>query len=287
MLDARSRSVLVVVVALVAFGAVAATLDAGSGPSPDRAGDPPPADTASSNRSDVSPPVASLPAANRTCPGPLGDPSVFALFGGAVVVGGLAVYRWRGSAVLATVVCAPLLVGALGLCPSILANRVPLPTQAVSTILSPPVLAGVVLVVVVGALVYLSVVSGDRGSLDVGDPAPTDAADLDGVGKAAGDAADRIERQADVSNAVYRAWREMVRHLHVPNPDATTPDEFETRAIEAGMNPRDVSELTRLFEDVRYGEYTPADRESRAVDALRRIEDAYADADAGARGADR
>lgn len=48
-------------------------------------------------------------------------------------------------------------------------------------------------------------------------------------------------------------------------------------AIEAGMEPRDVEKLTRLFEDVRYGDApVSAARERQATDALRRIESTYA-----------
>lgn len=119
----------------------------------------------------------------------------------------------------------------------------------------------------------------ERGT-DEGD----DAVDLEAVGRAAGDAADRIESgSAEAStNEVYRAWDEMTGLLQVPDPDVLAPDEFEQRAVDAGMAPEDVRELTRLFEEVRYGDRDPAAREDRAVAALRRIEAAYA-----AEGADR
>lgn len=104
-----------------------------------------------------------------------------------------------------------------------------------------------------------------------------DGADLEAVGRAAGAAADRIEAEAAVTNEVYRAWYEMTRHLDVRNPETTAPDEFEARAVERGMAPDDVARLTRLFEEVRYGERDPDSREERAVAALRRIETAYGD----------
>lgn len=97
------------------------------------------------------------------------------------------------------------------------------------------------------------------------------------IGRAAGQAAERIERGEGFDNDVYRAWREMTALLDVSNPDATTPGEFANAAVEAGMAPEDVRELTRLFEDVRYGGYEPTeDRERRAVRVFRRIETEYA-----------
>jgi hypothetical protein len=44
------------------------------------------------------------------------------------------------------------------------------------------------------------------------------------------------------------------------------------------MQPDDVRELTDLFEEVRYGDReVTAERERRATDALRRIEESYAE----------
>lgn len=104
--------------------------------------------------------------------------------------------------------------------------------------------------------------------------------DVAAVGRTAGAAADRIEADADAENEVYRAWVAMTRHLAVDHPDSSTPAEFATAAVDAGMARDDVAELTTLFETVRYGGETPtAEREARAVAALRRIEETYADAD--------
>lgn len=100
------------------------------------------------------------------------------------------------------------------------------------------------------------------------------------LGRAAGEAADRIEAAGDLENEVYRAWREMTTHLDVARPESSTPAEFAAAAVAAGMDSGDVSELTTLFEEVRYGD-RPADeeREERALSALRRIEDQYARGD--------
>ncbi len=100
------------------------------------------------------------------------------------------------------------------------------------------------------------------------------------IGRIAGDAADRIEADSgettDSGNEVYRAWQEMTEQLDVEGAETTTPGEFQAAAVDAGMSPDDVRELTRLFEDVRYGGHNPtADREQRALDVLRRIEERY------------
>jgi len=104
-------------------------------------------------------------------------------------------------------------------------------------------------------------------------------ATLGAVGAAAGTAADRIEADAGFTNEVYRSYHEMTRLLEL-DPETTAPDEFADHAVAAGMAPDHVEELTRLFEEVRYGERAPGSREERAVAALRRIEAAYAPDDA-------
>lgn len=97
------------------------------------------------------------------------------------------------------------------------------------------------------------------------------------IGEAAGEAADRIEASADADNEIYRAWREMTTYLDLSNPATSTPAEFADAAVEIGMAADDVAELTELFEAVRYGTTAPTpEREERAVAALRRIERTYA-----------
>ena len=102
------------------------------------------------------------------------------------------------------------------------------------------------------------------------------------VGRAAGRAAERLDDADDFENEVYRAWREMADSLPVDRPGSSTPGEFAAAAREIGIDSEDVGELTDVFESVRYGGRDPtADREERAVAALRRIEDEYGgDADA-------
>lgn len=149
-----------------------------------------------------------------------------------------------------------------------------------STMTGPTALFGMALVGAIGLAALLLVLgTGD----DEREPEPPDEeespdVDVAAIGRAAGEAADRIEGDADVENEVYRAWSEMTDLLDVPNPAASTPAEFASAAVDAGMAREDVDELTDLFEQVRYGGADPtADRERRAVAALRRIEDAYAE----------
>jgi len=153
------------------------------------------------------------------------------------------------------------------------------PGDGTATSLSPSAVLLLVLgVALVGAVVLL-VRSSSGNELD--EPRAEevdDEADVAAVGRAAGDAADRIEDDASVGNEVYRAWREMTENLDVSAPQTSTPGEFATAAVSAGMARDDVDELTNLFEEVRYGGETPTgEREERAVSALRRIEREYAD----------
>jgi len=129
----------------------------------------------------------------------------------------------------------------------------------------------------VGAVLYRSTGDQTVGTLadDEENREPADIADL---AAAAGKAADRIEQyNADVDNAVYRAWWEMTSLLQVPRPDSATPGEFADAAVDLGMDEADVAELTELFEEVRYGRRDAASREERAVETLRSIETMYGD----------
>jgi hypothetical protein len=152
---------------------------------------------------------------------------------------------------------------------------------ASGTVSTPSAVLAILLVVALaGSVVMLFVATGDEDET-VDEPAEDDPEpDVAAVARAAGDAADRIERDADVANEVYRAWVEMTGNLDVDNPRSSTPAEFATAAVTAGMASDDVDELTRLFEEVRYGgEDVTSEREERAVAALRRIEAEYADPD--------
>lgn len=106
--------------------------------------------------------------------------------------------------------------------------------------------------------------------------AAADADTVAAVGRAAGRAADRIAESDEHENEIYRAWAEMARQVRPSDPETKTPAEFADAAIEAGMEPADVRELTRLFEQVRYGTDEPSEAdEQRAIGLLRRLESTY------------
>lgn len=113
------------------------------------------------------------------------------------------------------------------------------------------------------------------------DDAGVETQQTESLGRAAGRAADRLDSTADIDNEIYRAWREMTASLDVPRPETSTPGEFAEAAIDAGIDSGDVTALTRLFEDVRYGTSTatPAN-ETRAREIFRRIETRYTTEDA-------
>lgn len=141
---------------------------------------------------------------------------------------------------------------------------------------SPVILAGVVGVVLIGAAVVILRATGEQAPVvdeEVPDEHEPDVRDL---ARAARAAADRLEKHnADVDNAVYRAWWEMTRLLDVPNPKSATPGEFAEAAVEVGMAREHVAELTTLFEEVRYGQRDPETREEHAIEVFRMIEQEY------------
>lgn len=133
-------------------------------------------------------------------------------------------------------------------------------------------LVGLVLVAAVG-LMYRSMSDEDVVTVEED---TEEEPELDQFAEAAGRAADRIEeRTADVDNAVYRAWVEMTDLIDVENPEVYSAGEFASTAIELGMDEPDVTELTELFNEVRYGDRAADTREDRAVSVLRNIESQY------------
>ncbi len=152
--------------------------------------------------------------------------------------------------------------------------------QAGETLSTPSTVLGILIVVAIIGSVALLFISTDDDDAEIAEepPEPSRPERMAAVGARAGLAADQIEADADVENAVYQAWQDMTAHLSVERPESSTPAEFAAAAVDAGMDRQDVEELTRLFEEVRYGEAEPTtDRERRAVAALRRIESEYAD----------
>lgn len=74
---------------------------------------------------------------------------------------------------------------------------------------------------------------------------------------------------ASEMNRVYRAWQAMIERLDVERPATTTSREYAHAAIAAGLDGDAVTQLTELFERVRYGDANPTDdREQQALDAL-------------------
>ncbi|EMA61807.1 DUF4129 domain-containing protein [Halorubrum lipolyticum] len=138
----------------------------------------------------------------------------------------------------------------------------------------------VVVVALVASVGVLLLAGGDDeatpGSEAAAEDDPDESArDLAAVGRTAGRAADRIE-SSDADNEVYRAWRDMTAALDVDRPASSTPAEFANAAVDAGVEEAPVATLTEVFERVRYGgEDATDDRERRAVEALRRIEERH------------
>lgn len=115
-----------------------------------------------------------------------------------------------------------------------------------------------------------------------------DKPELDQFAAAAGRAADRIEeRNADVDNSVYRAWLEMTGLLNVDSPDTYSAGEFAEEAIALGMDESHVNEITRLFNEVRYGGKDADARKDEALSTLRAIESSYGDSGGGTETTDR
>lgn len=142
-----------------------------------------------------------------------------------------------------------------------------------------PALFGIVglAMVLLAAAVYRYSGTDVDVALEEGTDETDESSSVQAVGQAAGRAADRLETDSDLENAIYRAWREMTDALDVAQPRTTTPEEFAEIAIEAGMSDEDVRELTRIFEEVRYGNRQPTpEREQRSQEALRRIQRTYA-----------
>lgn len=138
---------------------------------------------------------------------------------------------------------------------------------------------GLLLLYVGAMVVAVAVLLLTRRKADDGEE-PTEADPAGGtvdvesdIRSAAGRAADRLETSADVDNEIYRAWREMTDLVPATDPSSTTPREFAARLVDAGLDRGEVEALTSLFEAVRYGhEEATADREQRALEALRRLE---------------
>jgi len=157
-------------------------------------------------------------------------------------------------------------------------NPIPGNTAPVSPLTNVPSWAIGLLIggVLVGAVGLLYRTMGEEDVVVVDEEGVDEGPDLDQFAAAAGRAADHIEEHnADVDNAVYRAWVEMTELLDVDDPEMYTPGEFADAAVSLGMAEDDVNELTRLFNEVRYGGRDASTREQQALDILRNIESEY------------
>lgn len=150
----------------------------------------------------------------------------------------------------------------------------------------PPTAAAAVLgLFVLVGIVALVRMTGEDETFEPIDEDVPDEPDASDFAAAAGRAADRIEEaNVPVDNAVYRAWLEITSMLDIEDPGTTAPRGFAEKAVGVGLNREDVSELTELFNEVRYGGKSAETREDRALEILRNIERTYQDEGSDASG---
>lgn len=153
--------------------------------------------------------------------------------------------------------------------------QAPLGGSLTSTSVPPWLLIGVFSLAGVAAVVALVSATGSE-DIETAIEEDEEEPDLEEFAATAGKVADHIEStDADVDNAVYRAWWEMTELLDMANPETSTPAEFADAAVEAGMNEEEVDRLTRLFEEARYGNMDPEPHEELALETFRAIEERY------------
>ncbi|MCS7056402.1 MAG: DUF4129 domain-containing protein [Thermoflexales bacterium] len=87
------------------------------------------------------------------------------------------------------------------------------------------------------------------------------------LGRRAQAALDELESGADLGSVVIRCYRDMTRVLQqergIAREVAMTPSEFEQMLRGKGLPQAAVQQLTRVFEDVRYGGQPAGEREER------------------------
>lgn len=69
---------------------------------------------------------------------------------------------------------------------------------------------------------------------------------------------------------IEAAWFELVKRAGIDKPDAKTPSECASEAIDAGLDPSAVDRLRRVFEEVRYGQGEMTDDQRQQLDRSRR-----------------
>jgi 4-amino-4-deoxy-L-arabinose transferase-like glycosyltransferase len=93
------------------------------------------------------------------------------------------------------------------------------------------------------------------------------AGSLEQLAREAQDAIDALQAGADVKDTVMRCYFEMSRVLReqrgIEREEAMTPRVFEASLKDAGLPDREVEQLTRLFESVRYGARPPGEQEEQ------------------------
>ena len=139
------------------------------------------------------------------------------------------------------------------------------------------VLIGLIALTALGAFLYWLRRGGDESTETVDLDQSDEQTEEMQLGEAAGEAADRIEQtDREFENEVYTAWSEMIDIVDLRDPETSTPQDFASAAVDAGLDHQHVDALRTVFEEVRYGEraVTP-EREQQAVEALRQIERAY------------
>lgn len=138
-------------------------------------------------------------------------------------------------------------------------------------------LAVVVGLAAVSALALWGVRSRFRTQSTAEEPAVEEESSVDAteLSQVAGRAADQLESDEASADAVVTAWREMATLVTRGDRRTATPRQVTAWAIAAGYDPEDVETLTRLFEDVRYGDVALSKaQQQRALRAFRRIETA-------------
>lgn len=102
---------------------------------------------------------------------------------------------------------------------------------------------------------------------------------VDTLGRAAGRAT-AVAEDPPSDNIIYRAWVEMTTALDVEARATLTPKEFQTRAVDAGLDRSHAAELTDLFRTVRYGDQPATEaQKTRARAILDDIEQTYGPGD--------
>lgn len=138
-----------------------------------------------------------------------------------------------------------------------------------------PAILGIAVVaaVIIGALVLVQRSGGDE---EEAPPAAPDAAEADGPPTPAVEdvsatpGASAVGRAA-ADNEVYRAWLALADAAGA-NARRDTPDEVVDRAVDSGVEADAATEITSLFERVRYGDTEPDEQlERRARRARERL----------------